>query len=150
MKTEIRKTYKDKNALHITLDDGTTVDITPRWDISDHRDYFKKPRLYVDWKEWDVVEHLFNRTRRPYGVWRKMVRDIVEANGLPFSTTEMRWSQKAGCSMCPCSPGFILAPVPVQIGDEMVRYYDVTVTFNNADVPIVDESAPQRYSNVIL
>ena len=28
-----------------------------------------------------------------------------------INTFKLVWSQKAGCSMCPCSPGFVIKPL---------------------------------------
>lgn len=68
----------------------------------------KKPRLYVYGDKFDVIEDLTNRCRRPHGLYRQEVRDLFEQLNVPIDIEGMRWNQNAGCSMCPCSPGFVL------------------------------------------
>lgn len=67
----------------------------------------KKTRLYVsDDRPFDLREDLANRTRRPVDAWRAAARLALTLVGWDFE--RMTWSQYAGCSSCPCSPGFIL------------------------------------------
>ena len=64
-------------------------------------------RLYV-WPANEALSaNLANRRSRPYNWYkREVVPAVLSALGLPNASG--RWSQKAGCRMCPCSPGFIL------------------------------------------
>lgn len=65
-------------------------------------------RVYF-WPEKEtVIENFFiGRRSRPYTEFRKVLPQVLAAVGLS-STLKARWSSKAGCSMCPCSPGFVL------------------------------------------
>ena len=68
----------------------------------------KKARIYIFPKGETLLDNLENRRSRPYNLYRKQViPTVLKAMGLP-EDTKVRWSQYAGCSMCPCSPGFII------------------------------------------
>lgn len=124
-----------------------TITIQPRnmWRLS-RRDRYKKPRMYV-WPDenFNVLESLQNRTRRPYDAWRKAVKALVAETGAPLDLTGMRWSQYAGCS-CPCSPGFVLKSQVCEARAEhhgfRSVYFDVHVTLRG--VPTVDSSKAAR------
>ena len=104
------------------------------------RAYDAKPRMYVHATgEFDVLEDMTNRRRRPFTLWRKAIRANLAGFGIDLS--EMPWSQTAGCS-CPCSPGFVLKRQTIKIGGESFRRFDVWVTLEGA--PSVDESKPAR------
>ncbi len=62
--------------------------------------YYQESRIYVHPEGETIMDNLMNRRTRPYNDYRKLLAD------LPFMPGA-RWSQKAGCKMCPCSPGFI-------------------------------------------
>lgn len=66
--------------------------------------------VYISITGETVLENLENRRSRPYNAFRKPLADLLTARGIPF--TKLRWSQHAGCGMCPCSPGFILEGAP--------------------------------------
>lgn len=146
---------------------GASVEI--RQSLDDLRNgRSSKPRLYVSSSDrFDVVESLANRTRRPHTIWRDAVVDLFAKNSTGVRLTGMRWSQKAGCSMCPCSPGFILPEqhVPFFHGEKwdyvidengdrkfacleadtpvsFARGFDVYVTFES--IATIDESKPAR------
>lgn len=104
------------------------------------RDYTSAPRLYVDVENETVLDNLANRKRRPYNVYKKMIR--ATALDQIFDLTKLSWSQKAGCS-CPCSPGFILNKQSVEIdGERQWCGFDIWVTLTGA--PSVDERKPAR------
>lgn len=69
--------------------------------------FYHRPRIYV-WPEGEtIMENLQNRRGRPYNVYKKEVLPaLFRVLGLRDIT--VGWSQKAGCTMCPCSPGFIV------------------------------------------
>jgi hypothetical protein len=89
----------------------------------------RTPRCYVSDVEIiqeTVMDNLMNRRNRPHTEWTKLVmpvaKPIVEkALGMmkdlvPLtiaSDWKFQWSSKAGCSMCPCSPGYIMKGVDV-------------------------------------
>lgn len=62
--------------------------------------------VYIAVEGETIAEQLYARRTRPYTLLRKPLEDILRANGIRFS--KLRWSQKAGCGMCPCSPGFVI------------------------------------------
>ena len=95
----------------------------------------KKARVYVSGGQaFNLAEDLTNRCRRPHNAWRAPVVEALARIGL--HPTKLVWSQKAGCSMCPCSPGFILE------GSPEARRFNIWVTL--PDAPTVDESKPPR------
>ena len=61
--------------------------------------------VYVDFGE-TVLEHLENRRNRPYNLLKPIIARELTARGIEFS--KIRWNRYAGCSMCPCSGGFII------------------------------------------
>lgn len=61
--------------------------------------------VYVSVPGKTVFEQLVNRRSRPYKALRPIVLEELTKRGIKF--TNIRWSQRAGCS-CPCSPGFII------------------------------------------
>lgn len=90
------------------------------------RERNKAPRLFFHPKSETVAENLQGRRYRPYELYRKLlpevVRQAVSPWGEPVFDEDARfvWSQHAGCSRCPCSPGFIArdgwrAPVDVYV-----------------------------------
>lgn len=94
----------------------------------------KKARLFVDAGNFNLLEDLENRCRRPHTAWKAPALEALARIGL--FPTKASWNQRAGCSMCPCSPGFILEGVPE------ARRFDIWVTLPGA--PTVDESKPGR------
>lgn len=104
-----------------------------RIDRTSDREFDKKPRLYVsDQRPFNVIEDLTNRTRRPHSIYRPHVAEALARIGL--EGTKFSWSQNAGCSSCPCSPGFIL-----ELPGVRADFY-VTIP----DLPMVDETKPGR------
>jgi hypothetical protein len=104
------------------------------------RGWNKAPRMYVDASEqFNVIEDLMNRHRRPYATWRKAVRKALA--GVNIDLSKMAWSQKAGCS-CPCSPGFVLESQCIHLDGEFFRHFDIWVTLVGA--PSVDETKVAR------
>jgi len=117
-----------------TFDDGVVVGYS---DNTEERERYRKSRVFVDAREFDVVEDLTNRTRRPYDAWRAPVVEALARIGV---TGKLGWSQKAGCAMCPCSPGFIVTGGPTG-GDFWVRL---------PGAPTVDGTKPARELEVVL
>ena len=104
------------------------------------RGWNKAPRMYVDASEqFNVIEDLMNRHRRPYATWRKAVRKALA--GVNVDLSKMAWSQTAGCS-CPCSPGFVLNKQNLEVNGEVFYLYDIWVTLVGA--PSVDETKVAR------
>ncbi len=73
---------------------------------------WKEPRLYFWLKTGErlnVLEMLQMRGSEPHEEVRGLLPEALKGAGLhAFDADEIRWSRKAGCSMCPCSPGFIM------------------------------------------
>lgn len=69
----------------------------------------KKPRLYVSFPGESLLDNLVNRTSRPAASLGRLVRPLLKH--LDMGGT-IGWYAKAGCSMCPCSPGFIWTDAP--------------------------------------
>lgn len=107
----------------------------------DRRGYRAKPRLYVGVSDFNLLEDLENRTRRPYAAWRKLAEKVVAESGIPLDLRNMRWSQYAGCS-CPCSPGFILRYQGLTLDSCVHTYYDVYIMLK--DAPTVNPALPAR------
>lgn len=63
--------------------------------------------MYVHTGDFDLAENWENRCRRPYTLYRKFINEKVWP-ALGVTAPTLRWSQKCGCTMCPCSPGFII------------------------------------------
>jgi hypothetical protein len=64
---------------------------------ADFRQHIQKTRVYFDHSGENILENLAFRRNRPVDLY-KMGLD---------RTTKFRWSIHAGCTMCPCSPGFL-------------------------------------------
>lgn len=68
----------------------------------------RKTRIYINEKEMSLIENIMTRKLRPYTIYRKeFLPNIIEQLNLP-KDTKVKWSQFAGCTSCPCSPGFIV------------------------------------------
>lgn len=117
-----------------------TINFRPRvWNprYESYRSHTAKPRVYVDAGDFNLLEDLENRFRRPHKVYRSFVLKALELLGL--DEPKIGWSQKAGCS-CGCSPGFIVQNVDRALNG--AYNWDVWVTINGA--PKVDETKPAR------
>lgn len=71
------------------------------------REYRSETRVYFFHSGETILGNLLNRRSRPTDIYRSYMGPVLEALGLP-ANTKYRWSSKAGCKMCPCSPGFII------------------------------------------
>lgn len=58
-----------------------------------------------------TLEQMFARRHRPYREYRKLLPQVFEMAGMP-ADSKASWSQRAGCSFCPCSPGFLVPGYP--------------------------------------
>lgn len=74
-----------------------------------------KDVMSIDIDKESIMDNLVNRHDRPYKDYRKYVIPLVmesikknypEEYGL-MDGVKWKWDQYAGCSMCPCSPGFV-------------------------------------------
>lgn len=70
--------------------------------------YRTKTRIYISLEDETILEHFRSgRFTRPHQVYREEIIPKLIAQGYITQDSKLRWSQKAGCSSCPCSPGFI-------------------------------------------
>jgi hypothetical protein len=85
-------------------------------------------RIYWWFENETILEHLVNRHSEPYKVIKPLVKQWLTENGYTF--TKLSFSRKAGCGMCPCSPGFIV--------EGCLPYHSVhlTLRFEEADAAI--------------
>ena len=104
------------------------------------REYNEAPRMYVAVSDESIIENLENRRRRPFNVYKTMIAESGISGVLSLET--LRWSQHAGCKMCPCSPGFVIPKQGIQIGQTKFEHFDVWVTLKGA--PSVDERKAPR------
>jgi hypothetical protein len=83
----------------------------------------EKTRLFVSIKDETIIQNLLSRmVQRAGGPPRLSARDMRKhvlqrvvdrlkqdhPEARITSPSQLRWSAKAGCTMCPCSPGFIV------------------------------------------
>lgn len=94
------------------------------WD----RENKKKARLYISPVGETVLENLFEgRHNRPHVAFRdELLAEVLTAAGLDPTNVRANWSKHAGCSMCPCSPGFILTG---RDGSYPLKGHSISVTF---------------------
>lgn len=70
--------------------------------------YYHRPRIYVSPDGETVMENFVEgRHTRPYTLYKaEVLPQLFRLLGL--NSIKVGWSKKAGCTMCPCSPGFIV------------------------------------------
>ena len=86
-----------------------------------------KNKMYVWVDNETLFENIINRRNRPYQMYKKevipMVMELIKKKHPDYyndlKDTKWSWNQKCGCSMCPCSPGFV--------GDT-TGFYEIHVT----------------------
>ncbi len=120
----------------------TEVKVVPRPFNNDTRlaTWRTPARIYI-WVEGEsLLQNLENRTVRPYTVYRNEVIPQLVGRGILKDEDRVRWSQKAGCAMCPCSPGFILSRM---YRDEKGMPSDIHVTVVGNDAAIAEGETPR-------
>lgn len=88
---------------------------TETWSDRKNEPYKLNNKLYIWPANETIVENLFNRRNRPANIWKKeVIPAIMEklSEKYPHIFKDVQgekwgWRQKCGCSMCPCSPGFV-------------------------------------------
>ena len=83
------------------------------------------PKIYVFVDNESIMDNLINRHSRPYEEYKKHVlpqvmKEIEKRDPKLFAQikdAKWSWDKHCGCSMCPCSPGFIAKGIfkPVDI-----------------------------------
>ena len=67
----------------------------------------RKPVIYFHVDQESITDDLIKRHHRPHKEYKKLIKEALTLAGLPIdSEYKWTWNPKAGCSMCPCSPGF--------------------------------------------
>jgi len=95
--------------------------------------------VYLSFLNETVLDNLANRTSRPHVELKPFIVERLQRLGI--NTEHMRWNPKAGCGMCPCSPGFVL---PNHKG------YDIWVTVGSDVKPRTnDEEAHHRAAQIM-
>lgn len=77
--------------------------------------YRRNHKVYVFPEGETLMENLQNRHNRPYKVYKKEVlpkvmevlRDSDPEAYAALKDAKFGWRKYCGCSMCPCSPGFV-------------------------------------------
>lgn len=65
-------------------------------------------RIYIFHNNESVMAMFANRRKRPTTLYEKEILPLLrERFGIP-AEVKIHWSKKAGCSTCPCSPGYII------------------------------------------
>jgi hypothetical protein len=126
---------------------------TERWARGRRVRRARPTRVFVSENE-SVLENLVLRTSRPIELYREFAeRALTELFGA--HGVALRWDRKAGCSMCPCSPGFVLVRdgrrqartdtgfVDVASLDSFAVRYDLFVSLDER-VTAVDDAAEFR------
>lgn len=75
------------------------------WTCSD-REMTRYTRIFVWVQNETVGDQLVLRGHRPYQAWRSMLVEHV-LTPIGMGGAKLRWDRHCGCSMCPCSPGFV-------------------------------------------
>lgn len=101
-------------------------------------DHYHRPRIYVSPEGETLRENLLEggRYNRPYKLYKAEVLPQL-FRVLALNDIKVGWSKKAGCTMCPCSPGFIVKEgnVPfdiwVDVTDKYVREIEISGTLKS-------------------
>jgi hypothetical protein len=90
----------------------------------------QKARIYFHPKGEAVMENFVNRHSRPHLEYKTMLPVVFDRlkqqHGLDFIGAQAHWNVKAGCAMCPCSPGFVADAV---FTDNEGNPIDIYVTY---------------------
>lgn len=137
--------WHDDRVLEISSDD---FDLTIRQRVWEPRyerysSYVSAPRIYVQVGDFNVLEDLRNRRRRPYTEFRKFIeRAVWPTLGWQETAPKIGWRQNAGCSMCPCSPGFVVQSEHWRPVESIGEHFDMWLTIKTPDFVSVDERKP--------
>lgn len=81
------------------------------------------PKIYVHHSNETIIENLQNRRSRPYTTYKKELLPVVMEHikhSHPHLHDRLKnatwsWDKYCGCSMCPCSPGFVAKGIYEQV-----------------------------------
>ncbi len=140
-------TYKwhDDRVLEISSDDFDLRIRKRVWEPRYERysSFVSAPRIYVQVGDFNLLENLENRRRRPYTEFRKYIERVVWPTlGWQDTAPKLGWRQNAGCSMCPCSPGFVVQVEGWQPVESIGARFDMWLDIKTPDFVSVDERKP--------
>jgi hypothetical protein len=140
-------TYKwhDDRVLEISSDDFDLRIRKRVWEPRYERysSFVSAPRIYVQVGDFNLLENLENRRRRPYTEFRKYIERVVWPTlGWQETAPKLGWRQNAGCSMCPCSPGFVVQVEGWQPVESIGARFDMWLDIKTPDFVSVDERKP--------
>ena len=101
-----------------------------------HNDRRTASRIYVWPKGETILQNLINRRARPNREYHEAVVVELMRRGVDMSRIKLKWSKHAGCTMCPCSPGFI-----VDGYDPQLRRKDIHMTVEGDDTGVTLDEA---------
>lgn len=95
----------------------------------------KHDKLYIWTTGETIMENLVNRRNRPYEDYKRevipqLMERLKEERPMVYEflkDVKWGWNQNCGCSMCPCSPGFV-GNVNRGYGNVYSIHVNVTVT----------------------
>lgn len=102
--------------------------------------YRSKPRIYLSIERFNPIHDIGGeRWDKPHKAIRPLVaRSLNEAwAGLNIADAEefgLKWNPHAGCSMCPCSPGFVVSGFKAKIEQEDEFQWDAWITYRYVGV----------------
>ncbi len=120
----------------------TEVEVRPR-KLDQHTrlaSYRAPSRIYVFVGGESLLQNMENRTVRPYTLYKQEVLPELVELGHLAKDDRFRWSQKAGCTMCPCSPGFIVSRT---LRNHLGQPVDLFVTVVGNDAAIAEGETPR-------
>lgn len=129
----------------ITVTELTVTELTPQQLYARYGRYSpRKGRVYASPAGETVLENFFEgRHNRPHRELQKQIRCVVDAELIAHHKNPQKWSwsQNAGCSGCPCSPGWILNGDPIRMDCHNVEVY---VTYTIEEVKKDQPASAQR------
>lgn len=74
------------------------------------------PKMYIFIKDESLIDNLMNRRDRPYNEYKKhiipKVMKVIQTQDPALydklKDSKWSWDKYNGCTMCPCSPGFVV------------------------------------------
>lgn len=81
--------------------------------------YRMNPKLYIQIENESIMQNLQNRRTRPHNTYKdEVIPQVIRAleKDHPelyrkLQNAKWGWRQDCGCSVCPCSPGFVATEV---------------------------------------
>lgn len=114
-----------------------SVNVRPETEFTRHGEPKKnRDKIYIWIKDETIIENLQNRRNRPYKDYkREVIPQLMEwiKDKKPtvyelLKWVRWGWDQHCGCSMCPCSPGFVGDIKRLCTDSVHTIHVDITVT----------------------